>query len=96
MGTDFVLVNTDFERRLATIPFFNNLNIPYVQAKWEVFVDGAKTWDRQHVFQTSELLVDVGGGIRLETPTSSFNLTYGKSLRDGRNVFYGRVERRLW
>lgn len=96
MGTDFVLVNTDFERRLATIPFFNTLNIPYIQAKWEVFVDGAKTWDRQHVFQPSELLVDVGGGIRLETPTNSFNLTYGKSLRDGRNVFYGRVERRLW
>ena len=96
MGTDFVLVNTDFERRLATIPFFNNLNIPYVQAKWEVFVDGAKTWDRQNVFQPSKLLVDVGGGIRLETPTNSFNLTYGKSLRDGRNVFYGRIERRLW
>ena len=96
MGTDFVLINTDFERRLATIPFFNNLNIPYVRAKWEVFVDGAKTWDRQHVFQPSELLIDIGGGIRLETPTHSFNLIYGKSLQDGRNVFYGYVEKRLW
>ena len=64
--------------------------------KWNLFVDTAKTWDRNDVFQTSKYLVDVGGGIRLESPTYSFNLGYGKSLRDGQNVFFGYYERRLW
>jgi len=96
IGSDFVLVNTDIERRVARIPFFNNLNIPYFTVKWEVFVDGAKTWDRRHIFQTSKLLIDTGGGIRLEAPAESFNLVYGKSLSDGRNVFYAYYERRFW
>jgi tetratricopeptide (TPR) repeat protein len=96
MGTDFVLVNTDFERRLATIPFFNTVNIPYVTVKWQVFFDGAKTWDRNHIFQQGTLWLDTGGGIRLETPTHALNLIYGKSLRNGNNVLFAYYERRLW
>src|SRR5262249_39221181 len=38
-GSDFILVNTDIDRRVARIPFFNNLNIPYITVKWEAFLD---------------------------------------------------------
>lgn len=96
MGTDFVLVNNDIERRLATIPFFNTFNIPYVTVKWQAFFDGAKTWDKNHIFDEGKLLLDVGGGVRFETPTHALNLTYGRSLRDGQNVFFVYYERRLW
>jgi tetratricopeptide (TPR) repeat protein len=96
MGTDFVLVNTDIDRRLATIPLFNTLNIPFLTVKWELFFDGAKTWDRNRIFQQGKLLLDTGGGLRFETPTHSFNLIYGRSLHDAKNVFFAYYERRLW
>ncbi|HEY2380167.1 MAG TPA: tetratricopeptide repeat protein [Terriglobia bacterium] len=96
MGTDFVLVNNDIERRLATIPFFNTFDIPYVTVKWQAFFDGAKTWDRNHIFDEGRLLLDVGGGVRFETPTHALNLIYGRSLRDGQNLFFAYYERRLW
>ena len=84
------------ERRLATIPFFNTVDIPFLVVSWNVFLDGAKTWDRNHVFQPSKLLLDAGGGLRFETPTHSLNLVYGRSLREGRNVFFAYFQRRLW
>jgi len=96
MGTDFVLVNLDLDRRLAVIPFFNTLNIPFVTVKWEVFLDGAKTFDRNRIFKQGKLWIDTGAGLRFETPTQSFNIVYGRSLRDGGAVFMGYVERRLW
>ena len=46
MGTDFVLINTDIERRLATIPMFNTLSIPYIMVKAMGFYDRAKVFDR--------------------------------------------------
>jgi tetratricopeptide (TPR) repeat protein len=96
IGSDFVLLNTDFNRRLKTIPFFNTLNIPYFVVKGDIFFDAAKTWDRNDVFKTSKLLLDTGVGLRFETPTYSFNLIYGKSLRDGNNVWTAYYTRRLW
>ena len=96
MGTDFALVNFDIDRRIATIPLFNTFNIPFLTVKWDVFLDGAKTWDRNRIFQQGKLLLDTGGGLRFETPTTSFNLVYGRSLRDGTGVFFGYVQRRLW
>jgi hypothetical protein len=96
MGTDFVLVNTDIERRIVTLPLFNTLNIPFLTVKWEVFLDGAKTFDRKRIFKQGTLWIDTGAGLRLETPTQSFNLVYGRSLRDGTGVLVGYVERRLW
>jgi len=83
MGTSFTLVNTTFDRRIRRLPFFNVLDAPFVDLKWLVFADGARTFDRAHVFNEGKILVDVGGGFRLETPTRTFNLTYGRSLRDG-------------
>jgi len=96
MGTDFVLLNFDVDRRLATLPFFNTLNIPFLTVKWEVFFDGAKTFDRNRIFQQGKLWLDTGAGLRFETPTHSFNLVDGRSLRDGTGVLFGYVERRLW
>jgi hypothetical protein len=96
MGTDFALVNTDLERRLATLPLFNTFNIPFLVVKWNLFFDGAKTWDRNNVFEEGKLLLDTGGGVRFETPTHSLNLGYGRSLRDGKNVLFIYYQRRLW
>ena len=96
MGTDFVLVNTDIDRRLATRPLFNTANIPFITVKWELFFDGAKTWDRNRLFQQGKLWLDTGGGLRFETPTHSFNIVYGRSLRDGKGILFGYYERRLW
>ena len=96
MGTDFVLFNMDVERRITTLPLFNTLNIPFLTVKWEVFLDAAKTFDFNHIFKGGKLWVDTGGGLRFETPTQSFNLIYGRSLRDGTAVFTAYVERRLW
>lgn len=95
-GTDFGLVNFDINRRFVTVPFFNTFNIPYLMVKWDVFVDAAKTFDRNRIFQQGKLWVDTGGGLRFETPTHSFNIVYGRSLRDGKGVLFGYVERRLW
>ena len=64
--------------------------------KWNLFFDGAKTWDRNRIFQQGKLLLDTGGGVRFQTPTHSFSLVYGRSLREGRNVLFAYVERRLW
>src|SRR5678816_1065063 len=86
LGTDFVLLNADVERRLATIPLFNTLNIPFISVKWEVFFDAGQTWDRNHIFKPSKLLLDTGAGLRFETPTHSFNVGYGRGLRGGQNV----------
>jgi tetratricopeptide (TPR) repeat protein len=96
MGTDFVLVNTEVDRHLATIPLFNALNIPFLSVHWLLFFDGAETWDRTRTFQQGKLWLDTGGGLRLETPTHALNFTYGKSLRDGNNVFFVYYQRKLW
>jgi hypothetical protein len=96
MGTDFLLANVDLERRLATVPLFNTFNIPFLTVKWEVFVDAAKTFDRNRIFKQGKLWVDAGGGLRFETPTHSLNLIMGRSLRDGTGILMGYVERRLW
>jgi tetratricopeptide (TPR) repeat protein len=96
MGTDFVLGNFDLERRIVTIPMFNTFNLPYIVIKWEGFVDLAKSWDRTDVFQNTKLLVDTGAGLRFDTPTTSFVIVYGRSLRDGQSVLTGYFEPRLW
>ena len=94
MATNFTLINTTFDRRIRRLPFFNVLNVPYVDLKWVVFVDGARTFDRAHIFEEGKILVDAGGGFRLETPTRVFNLTYGRSLRDGTGTLAAYVGKR--
>jgi hypothetical protein len=87
MGTSFGLFNASFDRVIRRLPFFNVLNFPYVDLKWIAFVDGARTFDRADVFKEGKVLIDVGGGFKLETATRTFNLTYGKALRDGGGTF---------
>ncbi len=96
MGTDFVLLNTDIEHRLVTIPLFNALSIPYIEVKAMGFFDSAKTFDRQRVFRQNEWLNDIGAGLRFETPTGAFTILYGRDTSGGENNFYGYVERRFW
>jgi hypothetical protein len=94
MGTGFLLANVDIERRITAIPLFNTLNVPFIVVKWELFTDVGKTFDRARIFEQNTIHVDVGGGLKFETPTQSFNLIYGRGLRDASNVFYGYVEHR--
>ena len=94
MGTGFVLVNTTVDRRMARVPFFNVLNVPFLDFKWQVFVDSAKTFDRSRVFDQSKILVDVGAGFRVESATRAFNFIYGRSLRDGTGTFTAYVQQR--
>jgi hypothetical protein len=96
MGTDFVLMNFDVQRRLVTLPLFNTFNLPYLTVKTRIFFDGAKTFDRARIFRQGKLLLDVGAGLGFETPNHSFNIILGRSLRDGTGVITGYVERRLW
>jgi hypothetical protein len=62
--------------------------------KWLVFVDAGRTFDRADIFNEGKILVDVGGGFRLDTPTRVFNLTYGRSLRDGTGTLAAYVGKR--
>jgi len=94
MGTSFTLMNTTFDRRIRRLPFFNVLEAPYVDLKWLIFVDAGRTFDRAHVFNEGKILVDTGGGFRLETPTRLFNVTYGRSLRDGTGTLSAYVGRK--
>ncbi len=94
MGTSFALLNATFDRRMRRFPLFDVLNVPVAELKWQVFLDGAKSWDRAHVFNAGKLLVDIGGGFKLETPTRVFNITYGRSLRDGTGTLAAYVQKR--
>jgi hypothetical protein len=96
MGTDFVLVNTDVEHRLTTIPLFNALSIPYVHVNFMTFFDMARTFDRKNIFTENVWYRDVGAGLRFETPTSTFTVLYGRDTVGNGNVFYGYVEPTLW
>jgi hypothetical protein len=96
MGTDFVLINTDLERRLVTVPLFNTLGIPYLVVKAMGFFDSAKVFDRNRIFRQGQWLNDLGAGLRFETPTGAFTVLYGRDVTDGVNNLYGYVERRFW
>jgi outer membrane protein assembly factor BamA len=94
MATDFVLANSEFERRFGVLPLFNALNLPYILVKGTAFLDLARTWDRAGIFKEYPLLVDTGVGLKLETTTHSLNLTYGRALRSGDGVFSAWVQKK--
>ena len=94
LGTDFVLFNATLEERIRRLPLFNALNIPYVDLKWQLFMDAGQTFDRARVFRQDRLLVDVGGGFKLETPDRILHLSYGRSLRDGTGTFAAYLQQR--
>ena len=94
MGTSFALSNMDLERRIAILPLFNSLNLPYLDVKGQIFLDSGQTMDRANIFKEGKLYFDTGAGLKFETPTHSLNLIYGKSLRDGRNVLYAYIQKR--
>jgi hypothetical protein len=94
MGTSFALLNTTLDHRMRRFQIFNVLNVPFADLKWLVFADTGKSWDRAHVFNQGKLLVDLGGGFKVETPTRIFNVTYGRSLRDGTGTLAAYVQKR--
>jgi hypothetical protein len=94
MGTSFGLVNLTLDHRIRRFPIFNTLNVPFADLKWLIFLDGGKSWDRAHVFNAGKLLVDAGGGFKIETPTRMFSVTYGRSLRDGTGALAAYVQKR--
>jgi outer membrane protein assembly factor BamA len=97
MGTSFALSNMDIERRIAILPLFNTLNMPFLDVKVQAFVDSGKTFDRARLFKQGQLYLDTGAGLKFETPTHSLNLIYGRSLRDDggkRNVLFAYIEKR--
>jgi len=94
MGTSFALSNMDIERRIAILPLFNSLNLPYLDVKGQIFLDSGQTTDRANIFKEGKLFFDTGAGLKFETPTHSLNMIYGKSLRDGRNVLYAYFQKR--
>jgi hypothetical protein len=94
MGTSFALVNLTLDHRMRRFQIFNTLNVPFADLKWLVFMDGGKSWDRAHVFNAGKLLVDVGGGFKIETPTRMFSITYGRSLRDGTGALAAYVQKK--
>lgn len=96
MGTDFVLVNTDVEHRLLTVPLFNALSIPYVHVNSMVFFDAARTFDRRRIFTQNVWYKDIGVGLKFETPTAAFTVLYGRDLVGNANTFYGYVEPTIW
>src|SRR5207249_3674533 len=94
MGTSFALSNMSIERRIAILPLFNTLNIPFLDVKGLLFLDSGRTFDREHTFKQGKLHVDSGVGLKLETPTHSLHLIYGRSLREGQNVLFVYIEKR--
>ena len=91
MGTGFVLVNSDIERRVAALPILDNVPI-----HGELFFDSAKLSDRNHIFQQRGWLFDVGMALRTQLPDFDFVVLYGRNLSEGKGVLGAYIERRFW
>jgi hypothetical protein len=91
MGTGFVLVNSDIERRIAALPVLNNVPI-----HGELFFDAAKLSDRSRVVQQHGWLFDVGVAVRTQLPEFDFVVLYGRNLTEGRGLLTAYIERRFW
>jgi outer membrane protein assembly factor BamA len=91
MGTGFVLVNSDIERRIAVLPVLNNVSI-----KGEVFFDSAKLSDRNHILQQRGWLFDTGVGLKAQLPDFDFVVIYGRNLREGKSVLTAYIQHRFW
>jgi tetratricopeptide (TPR) repeat protein len=91
MGTGFVLVNSDIERRVAALPVLNNVPI-----HGELFFDSAKLSDRNRIFQQRGWLFDAGVAVRTQLPDFDFVVLYGRNLSEGKGVLGAYIERRFW
>ena len=90
MGTGFVLVNSDVERRIATAPV---LNVP-IHA--ELFFDAAKLFDRNRILEQQGWLFDVGVAARILLSDADLVVLYGRNLSEGKGVLTAYIERRFW
>jgi hypothetical protein len=93
MGTSFALSNMEIERRIAILPLFNTLNLPYLDVKGMGFLDSGQSWDREGIFKEGTLFFDAGAGLKFETRTHSLNLIYARAIHEGRNVLFAYIEK---
>jgi len=91
MGTDFILFNSDIERRVWTLPIGKDMEI-----KGELFLDGAKVFDRNRVFNQAGWFFDAGVAARIQLPGSDLVVLYGRSLNHGSGVIAGYIEHHFW
>ena len=91
MGTDFVLINSDIERRIWTLPILKDIEI-----KGELFFDAAKVFDRHRVFKQAGWLFDAGVAARIQLPGTDLVVLYGRSLNGGTGGITGYIEHHFW
>ena len=86
LGRRYVLINSDYDRRLYNGGFFRVLAGP--------FVDMGKIIDDSAAFGDPRWLVDTGVQVKLRVLGSvAVVLSYGRDLRNGRGAFFGTSER---
>lgn len=86
LGRRYVLLNSEYDRRLYNGGFFRVLAGP--------FVDMGKITDDSAVFGDPRWLVDTGIQVKLRVLGSvAVVLSYGRDLRNGRATFFGTTER---
>ena len=90
MGTDFILMNSDIERRVWTVP------VAKIEIKGELFLDAAKVFDRNRVFPQAGWFFDAGVAARIQLPGSDLVVLYGRSLNHGGGIIAGYIERHFW
>jgi hypothetical protein len=83
----------EIERRIAILPLFNTLNLPYLDVKGMGFLDSGQSWDREGIFKEGTLFFDAGAGLKFETRTHSLNLIYARAIHEGRNVLFAYIEK---
>jgi hypothetical protein len=84
LGTDYALVQTDFDRTVAQFRFVRVKAGPFFDAGW---ISGPSSQFGSHgwLFDAGlQAKVVVAGGI-------TWSFVYGRDLRDGRGVFYTSV-----
>lgn len=91
MGTGFILLNSDIERRIAVLPVLGNVPI-----NGEFFLDVARLSDRGHIVRQRGWLADVGVAVRALLTDFDFVLIYGRNLSEGKSTVSVYTERRFW
>jgi hypothetical protein len=81
LGRDFLLLNTEFDKRVYTHPWFELSLGP--------LLDVGKTYDEPGRFASPKWILDLGLQARIQLRNgSTLSLSYGRSLRDSERVFF--------
>jgi hypothetical protein len=81
LGRDFLLLNTEFNKRLYTHPWFDFMMGP--------LLDAGKTFDEPGRFASPVWLWDLGVQAKVQVRNgSTFSVSYGRSLQDKQSVLF--------